>query len=183
MNAEMAHLENEVDPDLLPQYKRVVKELRSAGTIALAAGLVFGICFFTIQMPPSDLMLASPVFWTMLICLFSLVRVIASLLNRKRVCDGNKQFQGAITCALEIELRALPFNPGITEVRVVNQPENIKLQKGWTNFLRLEPIKETESLFFAETKPITVSGRIDKSFQQLLSVENETIHLCRKYLS
>jgi uncharacterized membrane protein len=128
---------NEIYPDLISQFARSRKELRSTAVAAIVAGLIFIISFFLSKRSAPHLLLMATVYISMLLCLFSSVRTIVSSIALKRLREASKQFDGAV--------------------------------------------KESGPQFFVEKKPITVNGRVDSASHQLLSIENDTIHLCRKY--
>jgi hypothetical protein len=174
-------MRGDVYPDLMPQFMPAKRELRSTAIAAVVAGLTFIVGFVVTQRPGSDSMLVALVYLAMLVCLFSAVRTAVSALALKRLREASRQFEAALICTVEVQMRALPFNPGVTEVRVVGPSDILSRNKGWTSFLSLQPIKEGESQFFAETEAVTVTGRVDGTSKLLLSVESDTIHLCRKY--
>ena len=178
---EVSLLGNDVHHDLRPQFMLAKRQLSSTAIAAIVAGLIFIVGFVVTQSQGSDFMLIALVYLAMLVCLFSSVRTVVSGLALKRLREANTQFEAAIICALEVEMRALPFNPGVTEVRVVSPSDIMSRNQGWMNFLRSQPVKEGEPQFFVETKAVTVTGRVDGTSKLLLSVETDTIHLCRKY--
>ncbi|MBA4074363.1 MAG: hypothetical protein C0508_04920 [Cyanobacteria bacterium PR.023] len=172
---------SDVHPDLMPQFVLARKALRSTAIASIVASLVFIVGFFVMQRPGSDSMLIALVYFAMPVGLFSSVRTIVSSLALKRLRAASRLFEASVICAIEVEMRALPFSPGVTEVRVVRPSDILSGNKGWMNFLSSEPVKEGEPRFFVETKAVTVTGRVDGTSMLLLSVENDTIHLCRKY--
>lgn len=93
--SEVLPAKNEIYPDLISQFARSRKELRSTAVAAIVAGLVFIISFFVSQRSAPDLLLMATVYISMLLCLFSSVRTIVSSIALKRLREASKQFDGA----------------------------------------------------------------------------------------
>ncbi len=93
--AEVSPLNIDIHPDLLSQFTRSRKELRSTAVAAIVAGLIFIISFFVSQRSAPDLLLMATVYISMLLCLFSSVRTIVSSIALKRLREASKQFDGA----------------------------------------------------------------------------------------
>lgn len=178
---EKLAFERTMHPDLVPQYQFKQRWLRATLITALVSGILFLIAFFTIRVENSLMILFSPVFWTLIVCLISLVLAAGAFLSVKNIWNGSRSFDQSTESTLEVEIMTLSTDPGIWHIKIVKQPEDIRLKEKWSNFMPLDPTKDSELRVFVQTKPIKVTGRIDRSKKELLSVRSEEIHLCRQF--